>query len=49
MAEEEKTRGKRREEKRKSKRKMRVVGKSVRTIAEVIKKRFEKLKKSDSK
>ena len=40
-----KTKGERREEKRNSRRKMRVVGRSVRLLQEIIRRRAEKLRK----
>jgi len=42
--EERDTRGERREQKRKSRRKMRVIGKSVRLLLEMVRRRAEKLK-----
>jgi hypothetical protein len=38
------TRGKRREEKRRKKRKMRVVGRSIRVLHEIVRRRAEKLR-----
>ena len=45
---EDKTRGKRREEKRRKRRKMRVVGRSVRVLQDIIMRRAEKLRKRES-
>ena len=41
------TRGDRREEKRQKRRKMRVVGRGVRVLQEIIRRRAEKLSKKD--
>ncbi len=43
--EEPKTRGERREEKRKSRRKMRVVGRSVRLLMDIVRRRSEQIKR----